>query len=463
MLRLPPELLNTVCSYLHQSKDVPTFRLVSKQCADTGFRHLVTVVALHTEKNSLDRLAALSKDKELSQHVRHLFWATTVLDTNQVLNFRDWFSEASEYMTHLGNLIVKSPRPSTRAQWIAQWRKYKTMVAEQISLSKEKLDERAIHESMSSFTGLQKVTISCGDAYLKPIEDLVAERMPGYHEEHPFVEALQMPVYERTSARRDMIHILSGLALSGSKISKFRGGGVHWTVLEQTSEEMFRLAEPLSSLLSFHLHLECNDGYDEAADCARCYKYLQTHDSFHVLLRRMPKLRSLHLKYWKMTSGPPGFEYQRQYPARLENTFPDNVAWPNLRKLSFGGCEATSSQLLAVVKTCRYTLDILGFENIRLDGPGDSWLRLLPQIRGITRLKCADIYGLLETINRDRFVTEAWFANREDWNEGPRQRFNGLRDRIDDYFVHGGPMPLTREGMFRDEEFPLFFSCDHTN
>lgn len=166
-------------------------------------------------------------------------------------------------------------------------------------------------------------------------------------------------------------------------------------------------------------------------------------------------LHSFKHDFVTFRSGPPGRTYERRYPATLTQLIPSQVDWP-LRQLELRVFEISASAFIAVIRKYRITLKNLGFSDVCLTGSGDSWLKLLPSIRELLTLETASLYQLLEARDSNMKITEAWFAHE---TEGgfPRQ-FNGRRAKLENYLVHGRPMPLKPTEMFRDEEnLQLFF------
>jgi hypothetical protein len=306
----------------------------------------------------------------------------------------------------------------------------------------EREDFKTLKETLPYLVRLKKITMGSGFEFTHPDK---AHRNPyGKHAERR--SEYLMPV-----GKRQLNSLLLAIADTGIKLDKLRAGALSWQFFRQSWERLGKMANACTSLRSIHLILHTGSREPDIVGTGNtdCHRYMAETRAIHYFLGHLQNLETLKVKF---DFGPEveeeGAEVKRRFPLRLEHAV-GNTFWPRLTRLDLGCFEVQEEVLLDFLDKHKSTLRFLGLCDVALDR-GGSWFSLLPKVQDMLTLRDAVVFGLL-------YARGLGAVNSEEWHipfpDGWPRHSHALGNRLTDYLVNGGELPLNRDNMqFWDDD-----------
>lgn len=448
MDRLPVELIRTICSFL-KSRDVGSFRRVSKFYANVGrpimFRHLHLIFTPH----SFERLHAISSNPDLAPYVTSLYYEADTLPVFQEMfdwecNLSDpeFYSKleaenplgpdsSSELSDGADGSCQRELGPFTKLKF-THYEKFLDHLKQQDAMREDNYHAGKIADAMLHLPNLEEIIMSLeqwAGPKTKAVRNAYSDCLVVPEGHNNWTEPRGVP---------QMLSMIQGSARSEIKLKTLWGGVIDWRFFEQSDEILKDLQKAVQNVQDLVLEFSTSPGMEEARDLIRnldtegideleleireCAGYLKT-GRLKDFLTAAPNLRLLDLRF---DSAIPS--EIRGFPADLSDVV-GKYKWDFLADVTLSFMSSRAEDLIGFCESHAMTLRRLAISKISLvDG---SWLCMFQKMRRLLRLQQVRICGHLEALG------EFWrFPMLETRGQTTMSRV------VQKYLLQGGHGPL---------------------
>ena len=446
--RLPPEIADTVCSYL-ESTDIASLRLTSQFWTNVATPWLLQEVHLIFKPDSFERLLAISRHPVISRYVTSLFYEPDTLQ--KYYTQEEWESDiigegwmsnmpavpmpgASErehraYRRDCKRLMQQPNHTYSNDELSAGYTTYMKLYEEQEELRREGYGAKALADAMSWFPNLADVCMSMGCNIVTRSDHVKRAFSAGLHipsGDHYSIDGPGPGVSQTRS-------ILLGAHQAGVQLKQLQLGDVDWKFFQAIKCDMEKMKQSLRSLRI--LELVISTGYDEDEDeigveIPECREYLEN-NSLCGFIEAAPDLEILSLSFdW----------FEPCCPAELKQVV-RSTTWPCLRSVSFENLDVDEEDWIAFFDRHCSSLRDLNLKTIRL--LQGRWAEVLEHMSKVLALESAYSRGCL--LGEEPY--QNWNLEPSIWAEYSDLSDQGNRTSkaIQDYLVTGGSCPLLDE------------------
>lgn len=446
ILRLPSELLHSVCTHLTPS-EVANFRLLHRDIAAIGIRYLVLEIDLFLTKESFRRLQCLSEHHSLSRNVNSIMYYAESLP---VYRRNDWEGQVlspearrklralddkhsreplNETLTDTQREEVESsirqlPHQYSREELDQAFARYEYILTEQKQLRTTNDCVELLAKAMRGFPMLNHIeivihNISRDDAMDDTLQKTYAATYcfpcEGYGLETP-------------SGLSQVLSVLLAAHQAGVKLENLELGGVSWQLLKQDKDIFAAIKESMSGLRSLDILLCTNihdlDEYFKISD-RECDALLKAGKLFD-LVTSSPSLRHLNVE----------FDVYWGYSLAVLKYVVGDFHWHDLSEVEFTNMQTTENDLIGFFLRHSGTLSSVSLGCIYLN-QGD-WASAFQRMRQVLDLKLIELDG---GFTSDIDGEDRWELS---YSESPKEKMavDTLRKAVNDFVIGKGEIPL---------------------